>query len=187
MTALIAAVRAVGWRVWLALACAATLAWGADALRTHWMDAGRAEVQARWDAARMADQAASANSQAAAQAAARAAEQILTERNEEIDRAYTERETALRGRAAALDAELGRLRGAVVSARAGASAGSPGAAPAAAASGADGGAADAGELLLECSRAYADVAGAADGLASQVTGLQDWVRLVAAPDSVEAQ
>lgn len=147
---------------------------------------GAAGVQQRWDrqtAAQAQIAAESLRLQARVYTQqlqqARQREQTLATRIEEIDRAHTQTLAAQRARAADADAAVQRLRDRIAAISRAAPASSAAAHPGAASS-ADGAAAF-GELLGQCAARYRDLAVTADGLASQVTGLQDYARAVSGP------
>jgi hypothetical protein len=156
----------------------AVAAGGVLMLRTHWIALGAAEVQARWDR-----QVADANAKAALAAQEferqeRLKDQTRQQENERIARENHARVADLEKRLRSTDARNRSLLDTIATLNA-RDAGLSGASPdAGAGPGADGPAAIARELLGRCASRYAAVAGDAGGLASQVIGLQQYVRQV---------
>lgn len=178
LSALWTAVRAIGWRGWMALVLVALLAWGTWTLRTHWMSAGRAEVQAQWDKQKEQDAATNAQESAAQAAAALAADRLKATQNEGIsheDAQYTQKLESSNARLSAANRGLldtiARLNtqqrgsGTNLSPSAG-TGGEP-----------DDAAAVARELLGQCSSRYTAMAATSGDLARQVIGLQAWTRM----------
>lgn len=158
------------------LLAALGLAWRAAA--THYTNQGRAQVQARWDAAVRQQERDHARATAAAQERERRAEQQAQAAADDNARRIAARETALRGHAAGLERDLERLRHELAAADAAFAGFRASRADASAAAGADAAAAGARELFRQCAGRYAGMAANAAGLAAQVTGLQDHLRIV---------
>lgn len=140
---------------------------GAQAMRTIWETV---ETQ------RLADE---ARARLQAEAAARKSEQAKQKETERIAHEQAQREATLRAAVAAADARQRSLHTTIAQLNADAAARLSGTgSPACTAADVDA-AATARELLGACSDRYATVAGAADELAGQVTGLQDYVQAIA--------
>lgn len=143
----------------VAAALAAGAAWHVQSLRYE------ARIAAREQEIAQAAQ--------AAQAAARKREQELQRHADQIARESARRQQLLADRVATAAVAARSLRGDIARLNSG-----PAPADPAAARYADA-AARARELLGACAEEYRGVAGAADGLRDQVTGLQDYARSVA--------
>lgn len=167
-----------GVRAWNAHLIALGDAQGAQRVRTEWQTA---------DARRRADElqawAEAAQRQARAEAAAREEEQAKQIQAERIAREQAQREGALRAALGRADARNRSLLDTIAQLNAQLDTDAndvPGTGPGAGAAALADAARTARDLLGNCSRRYAAVAADADRLAIQVTGLQDFVRTVAA-------
>lgn len=170
--ALIAAVLALG-------AVFAVQGWQAH-IRAQGEAAGAARVQQQWDADTARRDADTLAAHVQAQQVLRTREAALQQEAERIAHETAQREAQLRAAGAAADARVRSLHTTIAQLNANAVAlahlPSPGADTCAAAQ--PDAAVTARELLGACSQRYAAVAGVADQLADQVTGLQDYVRAV---------
>ena len=144
---------------------AAVIAGAAWKLRHGGVVAGRAEVQAQWDA----DKAQRMAAALAASEAARAKEAALRAQRDKVEADYAKARKNAASAAASAGAELERLRDQI--ARGAASAPRGGAS--AAAVGVDG--TRAGDLLGACAGALSEMARDADRIAGKLTALQGYV------------
>lgn len=154
-------------RLWLALAAAAALTagawWAVHAHATKHYERGRAEVQAAWDAERIA-----------AEHAARQQEQIYATNARTAADTYAANLARARRGADVVRDERDRLLVAVAG-----SGGASGPAGAATPGGTDG-TAQLRNVLGECVRTLQALAADADRLEARVVGLQDYVRAIGA-------
>lgn len=164
----------------LALALVVALAsyFGTNALTEHYRAQGRAEVQAKWDAANLKQERDHAKAVAESEIQERAKERAAQVASEENARAAAQREAVLRSRAADLDRSVDGLRRELAATDRAFAAYRAARPDAAALSESDAAAAGARELLGQCAGRYAGMAESAAGLADQVIGLQAHVLVI---------
>lgn len=142
--------------------------------------AGAARVQQQWDADTARRDADTLAAHLVAQQQLRQREAALQKETERIAHETAQREAQLRAAGAAADARVRSLHTTIaqLNANAAALADLPGTSTGACTATQHDAAATARTALGACSQRYAAVAGAADQLTDQVTGLQDYVRAV---------
>lgn len=161
----------------LALVIAAAGLFGVSAYNAHYIDQGRADVQAKWDAAEKTRVAAEQKAMLERQQEERAKEQAMQRAHEQQEVERAQREQALENRAAALQRTNDGLRGTIARLDAASRERRAASASAAADVEADA-AARARELLASCADEYRGMAASAAGLANQVIGLQEHIVII---------
>jgi len=156
----------LNWRLWAALGFVVLEAWAGWKLHHAGYESGRSEVQSLFDAFRMQ----TLEQAMAAQVERQAQESAMSAKNQKVTADYVSLQTATGVAVRALDADRMRLQAIIAASRH-----SPGPDPGAGLPADD--AAQVG-VLAECIDSFAALAGDADRLADQVTGLQAYVARV---------
>lgn len=155
---------------------------GVQAWNTHLVAKGDAQgaqrVHSEWKAAEAKREGDAARLQAENERSERAKEQAKQKEAERIAREQVQREQAMRSAMAAADARNRSLHTTIAQLNADAAARLSGSSPQSCTTADIDGVTAARTALGQCSSRYTAVAGVADQLAGQVTGLQDYVRSV---------
>ncbi len=176
-------------RILIAVLLTAAGFWGVLAWNAHLVAQGDARgaqrVRTEWEAAEAKRQAAGKEALLQAERRARADEQNKQIETERVAREQAQREGTLRAAVARTDARNRSLLDTIADLNARAPASVPGTTPHADTTASFTAARTGRELLGACSSRYAAVAADADGLAIQVTGLQDFIASTSATSAIK--